>query len=76
MTNYREILRLKSLGISERDIARSLGVSHNTISRVLKRALELQIQWPLDASATNGFPQKELFPPKEESLLALTPYFF
>ena len=31
MTKYREILRLKSLGFSERNIAHSCGVSRNTV---------------------------------------------
>lgn len=31
MTKYREILRLKSLGFSERNIAQSCGVSRNTV---------------------------------------------
>ncbi|BCZ28077.1 hypothetical protein Lac2_12100 [Claveliimonas bilis] len=32
MTKYREILRLKSLGFSERNIAHSCGVSRNTVT--------------------------------------------
>lgn len=48
MTKYQEILRLKSLGISEREIATSCSVSRNTVARVCKRAAELNIQWPLD----------------------------
>ena len=36
MTKYREILRLKSLGFSERNIAQSCGVSRNTVAKVLK----------------------------------------
>ena len=31
MTKYREILRLKSLGFSDRNIARSCSVSRNTV---------------------------------------------
>lgn len=42
MTKYREILRLKSLGFSERNIAASCGVSRNTVAKVTKRAEELQ----------------------------------
>lgn len=38
MTKYREILRLKSLGFSERNIAQSCGVSRNTVAKVLKKA--------------------------------------
>ena len=34
MTQYREILRLKNLGISERKIAVSCSVSRNTVSEV------------------------------------------
>ena len=35
MTKYREILRLKSLGFSERNIALSCGVSRNTVAKVI-----------------------------------------
>ncbi|SFO38581.1 Homeodomain-like domain-containing protein, partial [Eubacterium pyruvativorans] len=48
MTKYREILRLKSLGFSDRNIARSCSVSRNTVRRVIDRADELSISWPLD----------------------------
>jgi|GEM_PF-3645477 len=34
MTKYREILRLKSLGFSERNIVDSCAVSRNTIAKV------------------------------------------
>ena len=37
MTKYREILRLQSLGFSERNIAQSCGVSRNTVAKVLKK---------------------------------------
>ena len=43
MIRYREILRLKSLEFSERNIAHSCGVSRNTITKVVKRALKLLI---------------------------------
>ena len=43
MTKYREILRLHSLGFSERNIALSCPCSRNTVSKVLKRAKELNI---------------------------------
>ena len=38
MTNYREILRLHSRGISQRGIAASCQCSRNTVKRVLARA--------------------------------------
>ncbi len=43
MTNYREILRLSSLGFSNRNIALSVPRSRNTVAKVLKRAQELKI---------------------------------
>ena len=62
MTKYREILRLKSLGISEREIATSCGVSRNTVARVCKRAAELNIHWPLESSITDKDLKEQLFP--------------
>ena len=43
MTKYREILRLKSLGFSERNIAHSCGVSRNTVAKVVKKAAQQPI---------------------------------
>ncbi len=42
MTNYREILRLKSLGYSGRSIASAAKASRNTVSEVLKKAEQLR----------------------------------
>lgn len=53
MTNYREILRLKSLGFSERNIALSCSVSRNTVSRVVQAASKRNISWPLDFDMTD-----------------------
>lgn len=43
MTKYREILRLSSLGFSNRNIALSVPCSRNTVAKVLKQAQELDI---------------------------------
>ena len=56
MTKYREILRLKSLGLSQQSIADSCNVSKKTVNRVLKRAKELNISWPLCKFCPNGTP--------------------
>ena len=66
MTKYREILRLKSLGFSDRNIASSCGVSRNTVAKVTKRADELHISWPLDFGMTDSALEELLFP-KERS---------
>lgn len=63
MTKYREILRLSALGLSLREIERSIHVSRKTIIKVQRRASELSIAWPIDESVTDcilsiGNPQK------------------
>lgn len=65
MTKYREILRLSALGLSLREIERSIHVSRKTIIKVQRRASELSIAWPIDESVTDcilsiGNPQKEV----------------
>lgn len=62
MTKYREILRLKSLGFSERNIAHSCGVSRNTVAKVIKRAAEINLSWPLDHDMTDSALEEMLFP--------------
>lgn len=62
MTNYREILRLSSQGISQRSIAASCECSRNTVSKVLNRAQELNITWPLSEGTTDGKLHQLFFP--------------
>lgn len=62
MTKYREILRLASLGISQQSIADSCGVSKKTVNRVLKRARELNLSWPLEPNETDAALAGILFP--------------
>ena len=61
MTKYREILRLYSLKFSKRNIALSVPCSRNTVSKVLKRAEELNISWPLPEGTTDADLEKQLF---------------
>jgi transposase len=61
MTDYREILRLSSQGISQRGIALSCDCSRNTVAKVLKRAEELEVGWPLNDGITNGELHQMLF---------------
>ena len=62
MTKYREILRLKSLGFSERSIAQSCGVARNTVAKVLKKAAEINLSWPLDLNMTDSALEELMFP--------------
>ena len=54
MVDYREILRLKSLGYTMKDIVSSVHSSRNTVSEVLTLAGNLHICWPLDDDVTNA----------------------
>lgn len=62
MTKYREILRLYSQGISQRNIALSCECSRNTVAKVIGRADELNISWPLPEGTTDGVLDKQFFP--------------
>jgi len=62
MTNYREILRLHGRGISQRAIATSCQCSRNTVKKVLARAKEMSLGWPLRDDITDGDLEKLLFP--------------
>ena len=62
MTKYREILRLSGLGLSQQNIADSCNVSKKTVNRVLKRARELDISWPLDENDTYAVLAEKFFP--------------
>lgn len=64
MTQYREILRLASLGINQTGIASSCGCARKTVRNVLNRAKELDITWPLKADTTDADLEKLLFPDK------------
>lgn len=64
MTQYKEILRLASLGINQTCIASSCGCARKTVRNVLNRAKELDITWPLKAETTEADLEKLFFPDK------------
>lgn len=45
MTNYREILRLRSLGLNHSRIAESMGISRQTVVTALQRAEAQELNW-------------------------------
>jgi len=53
MTNYREILRLKSLGMNKQETATIIGCSRNTVAEVLRRAEVLKLFYPLPQDVTD-----------------------
>jgi hypothetical protein len=64
MVNYQEILRLHSLGSSQRNIAREVQSSRDTVADVIKAASAAGLSWPLDEDVTNEDIQEILFPRK------------
>jgi len=66
MTNYREILRLNSLGILKQDIAKSCGCSRNTVAHVIKLAAEKSIGWETAKGLNNNELAAKLFPASQK----------
>ena len=65
MINYREILRLNSLGYSQRQIERGAKCSHHTVTRVIERARQLNLEWPLAEDITDAMLNNILSKPLE-----------
>lgn len=65
MVNYREILRLKSLKYSQREIAASVHSSRNTVKEVVELASALKIEWPIDPDVTNQDLESVLYPKRK-----------
>ncbi|MDI9370832.1 MAG: IS21 family transposase [Synergistaceae bacterium] len=72
-TQYREILRLASLGLSGRSIAGSVSCSRNTVAEVLARAARMGLAWPLQPEVEEGDLRRLLFPEKEKERSPRTP---
>ena len=62
MTNYREILRLHSLGLNKTEIAASLHCARNTVAETLQRASNCGLQWPLPDEMSDRQLAERLFP--------------
>lgn len=62
MTNYREILRLHSLGLNKTEIASSCQCARNTVATTLQRAANCGLQWPLPEEMSDKQLSERLFP--------------
>ena len=65
MTNYREILRLHSQGLSQRSIAASCGCVKGTVQRTVEHARKHNLVWPLPPEMTNER-LRDLFSPSSK----------
>ena len=62
MTNYREILRMNSLGFNKTEIAQSLQCSRTTVRTVIRLAEEHNLQYPLPKEMSDKELYEMLFP--------------
>lgn len=63
MIKYREILRLASLGVSQRNIALSCDCARSTVQSALIRAKHCGLEWPLPEELDDRAIRALLFPP-------------
>lgn len=64
MRHVKDVLRLKfECKLGNRPIAKSLGISRNTIRLVLRRAEKAGVVWPLPPDLTDQALENRLFPP-------------
>jgi hypothetical protein len=61
MRRVRDCLRLKSAGISAREIARRLGVASSTVRLTLRRCERADIAWPLAPDISDAVLEERLF---------------
>jgi transposase len=62
MTNYRELLRLQSLGFNNSQIAASVGIARQTVITTVQRATVLGLDWQQVESLSDRELAKMLFP--------------
>ena len=65
MTDYREILRLRNLGLNRSQIADSLGASRTTVIHTLQRAAAQGVDWQTAESMSDKALAALLFPSGE-----------
>jgi len=75
MTNYREILRLKSLGINNQRIAQGMAISRTTVIAVLQRAEGMGLDWRGSEGLSDRELAERLFPQGESRLTYKMPDF-
>lgn len=63
MVNYKEILRLKSIGLTNKEIAASC--SRNTVTRTLARAWEQYLAWEQAQNMSSQQVTAALFPAEQ-----------
>ena len=61
MRQVREVLRLKTAGVSGNEVARRVGVAPSTVRLTLQRLAAAGLNWPLPAEMTDAALEAQLF---------------
>jgi Transposase and inactivated derivatives len=67
MMNYRELIRLKSLGYSNTSVGASIGSSRNKVAEVWRIAEERHLEWPIPDTLTNKDLDGILYPGRKQA---------
>lgn len=67
MVNHKEILRLKSLGLTHREIVDAAGCGRNTVTRTLAWAREQKLDWQQAQSMSQQEVSQRLFPTEQKN---------
>jgi transposase len=67
MRKIKEVLRLNAAARSNREIARSVGISRSTVKEYLQRAAAAGLSWPSPEELTDSALEARLFPPPPPS---------
>jgi transposase len=66
MTDYREVLRLRSLGFNNSQIATSMGLSRPTVIGIVQRSMSQGLDWQTAEGLSDRELSERLFPPEAE----------
>ena len=75
MTDYRELLRLRSLGLNHSQIALSAGVARQTVITTLARAIAIGMDWRTAEGLSNKELAAVLFPPSKSKTVFKMPEY-
>ena len=73
MTDYRELLRLRNLGLNHSQIALSAGVARQTVITTLARAIAIGMDWRTAEGLSDKELAAELFPPSKSKTVFKMP---
>ena len=66
MTDYREVLRLRSLGFNNSQIATSMGLSRPTVIGIVQRSMSQGLDWQTAEGLSDRELSEKIFPSESE----------